>query len=97
MFLKRTHWGVRWVGWKLGAGAWSGPPVLMLALPRRKVDAAPSTYQSREKGTLFLLCTRWTGTESDSLTRQSSCTLTLAPTVNCLNMFRGCMRIREWA
>ena len=57
LFRGYTHCGVRWLDWKLGAGVFSTPPVLMLALPRRKVDAAPSTYQSREKGTLFLLCT----------------------------------------
>ncbi len=45
----------------------------MLALLRRKEDSAPSTYQSREKGTLFLLCMQWTGDESNCHDSQCSC------------------------
>jgi len=71
------------LGWNLGAESVSDPPVLMLALPavlllRKKVVAAPTTYQSLENGTLPLLCTyiwEWlsTGGETSTLTHNAAC------------------------
>ena len=75
--------------WKLGGGGCSTPPVLMLALPRRKVDFAPSTYQSREKGTLFLLCTCNELPSVTVLGRSFSCTAALAPTLSSQEVILG--------